>query len=87
VTFIEEYKQMKRSEGSEGICISIFSVKNLIITYLFITEFGEAFSPEYVYDALRGLKRFDSMKGRQEDAEEFLGFLLGGLHEEFLSGK
>jgi len=65
VRFIEEYKQMKRSEGSE--------------------EFGEAFSPEYVYDALRGLKRFDSMKGRQEDAEEFLGFLLDGLHEEFLA--
>jgi ubiquitin C-terminal hydrolase len=49
-------------------------------------EFGEALSPEYVYDALRGLKRFDSMKGRQEDAEEFLGFLLDGLHEEFLAG-
>ncbi|CAB4406302.1 unnamed protein product [Rhizophagus irregularis] len=65
VRFIEEYKQMKRTESSE--------------------EFGEAFSPEYVYDALRGLKRFDSMKGRQEDAEEFLGFLLDGLHEEFLA--
>ncbi|GBB91435.1 hypothetical protein RclHR1_18730001 [Rhizophagus clarus] len=65
VRFIEEYKQVKRTESSE--------------------EFGEAFSPEYVYDALRGLKRFDSMKGRQEDAEEFLGFLLDGLHEEFLA--
>ncbi|CAG8679245.1 11674_t:CDS:10, partial [Funneliformis caledonium] len=50
-----------------------------------VEEFGEAFSPEYVYNALRGLKRFDSMKGRQEDAEEFLGFLLDGLHEEFLA--
>ncbi|CAI2163054.1 11379_t:CDS:10 [Funneliformis geosporum] len=50
-----------------------------------VEEFGEALSPEYVYDALRGLKRFDSMKGRQEDAEEFLGFLLDGLHEEFLA--
>ncbi|CAG8625405.1 11536_t:CDS:10, partial [Acaulospora morrowiae] len=47
-------------------------------------EFGEHILPDYVYDALRGLKRFDSMKGRQEDAEEFLGFLLDGLHEEFL---
>ncbi|CAG8607736.1 15713_t:CDS:2, partial [Acaulospora colombiana] len=46
--------------------------------------FGEHILPDYVYDALRGLKRFDSMKGRQEDAEEFLGFLLDGLHEEFL---
>lgn len=25
-------------------------------------EYGEAFVPEYVYDALRGQKRFDSLK-------------------------
>ncbi|KAG9301429.1 hypothetical protein G9A89_018101 [Geosiphon pyriformis] len=48
-------------------------------------DFGEPFAPEYVYDALRRTKKFDSMKGRQEDAEEFLGFLLDGLHEEFLA--
>ena len=92
--FIEEYKQTKRSDGSEGIfliwikfnndckslLVSDFNICNICI------EFGEALSPEYVYDALRGLKRFDSMKGRQEDAEEFLGFLLDGLHEEFLAG-
>ncbi|CAO3624853.1 unnamed protein product [Cunninghamella echinulata] len=45
----------------------------------------EPFVPEYVYDALRGQKRFDSLKGRQEDAEEFLCFLLDGLHEEMVS--
>ncbi|KAK9764844.1 hypothetical protein K7432_007329 [Basidiobolus ranarum] len=50
-----------------------------------IIEYEDAFVPEYVYDALRGLKRFNSMRGRQEDAEEFLGFLLDGLHEEFMS--
>ncbi|KAJ1328693.1 hypothetical protein BSLG_009928 [Batrachochytrium salamandrivorans] len=42
------------------------------------------FVGEYVYDALRELKSIDSVKGRQEDAEEFLGFLLEGLHEELL---
>ncbi|KAI8808279.1 cysteine proteinase [Cladochytrium replicatum] len=46
---------------------------------------SESFAPEYVYDALRALKKLDSQKGRQEDAEEFLGFLLDGLHEELLS--
>ncbi|KAJ3264019.1 hypothetical protein HDU77_009538 [Chytriomyces hyalinus] len=44
----------------------------------------DAFEPEYVYNALRTKSNVDSMKGRQEDAEEFLGFLLDGLHEELL---
>lgn len=50
-----------------------------------VEPYGEPFVPEYVYDALRGQKRFDSLKGRQEDAEEFLCFLLDGLHEEMVS--
>ncbi|CAG8572304.1 993_t:CDS:10 [Paraglomus occultum] len=48
-------------------------------------EYGNPFVPEYVYDAVRSLNRFDSMKGRQEDAEEFLGFLLDGMHEELVA--
>jgi ubiquitin carboxyl-terminal hydrolase 10 len=44
--------------------------------------YGEPFIPEYVYEALRGQKKFDTLRGRQEDSEEFLCFLLDGLHEE-----
>ncbi|CAG8438115.1 8878_t:CDS:10 [Diversispora eburnea] len=47
------------------------------------TEFGEPILPDYVYNALRSLKKFE--KGRHQDAEEFLGYLLDGLHEEFLT--
>lgn len=43
------------------------------------------FVPAFVYEAMKENKRFDSMRrGHQEDAEEFFGFLLETVHEEFL---
>ncbi|KAJ7205534.1 hypothetical protein GGX14DRAFT_367896 [Mycena pura] len=49
-------------------------------------EEEEAFIPTGVYDALKGKKRFDHMRGgHQEDAEEFLGFYLDTLEEELLA--
>ncbi|KIJ59679.1 hypothetical protein HYDPIDRAFT_177724 [Hydnomerulius pinastri MD-312] len=46
----------------------------------------DSFIPTYVYDALKEKKRFDHMRGgQQEDAEEFLGFYLDTLEEELLS--
>jgi ubiquitin carboxyl-terminal hydrolase 10 len=36
-----------------------------------------------LYNSLKSNSRFDAMRsGQQEDAEEFLGFYLDGLHEE-----
>lgn len=42
------------------------------------------FAPVFVYEALRQYRRMETTRGSQEDAQEFLGFLLDGLHEQFL---
>ncbi|ABN66634.2 predicted protein, partial [Scheffersomyces stipitis CBS 6054] len=45
-----------------------------------------AISPETFYMTLISHEKFSHLKwGQQEDAEEFLGYYLDGLHEEFLS--
>jgi ubiquitin C-terminal hydrolase len=51
------------------------------------TESNDPISPDYIYNVLREQKKFDSLHGRQEDADEFLGSLLGALHEELVESK
>ncbi|KAI0974066.1 hypothetical protein F4678DRAFT_396354 [Xylaria arbuscula] len=48
-----------------------------------LEQYGDAFIPEFVYDAMKRLPRFASMqRGLQQDAEEFLGFLLQAIGDE-----
>lgn len=48
-----------------------------------LEQYGDAFIPEFVYEVIRQLPRFrDMRRGHQQDAQEFLGFLLEEMHEE-----
>lgn len=45
---------------------------------------GEPMEPRCIYDVLGSIKS-ECLKGRQEDAEEFLSSVLNGLHEEMIA--
>ncbi|KAI0456932.1 hypothetical protein F5B21DRAFT_119308 [Xylaria acuta] len=48
-----------------------------------LEQYGDAFTPEIVYDAMKPLPTFATMeRGHQQDAQEFLGFLLQALDNE-----
>ncbi|KAJ1872770.1 hypothetical protein LPJ55_002854 [Coemansia sp. RSA 990] len=46
------------------------------------TELEEPFVPENVYDALQQKNVFQTLRGQQEDAQEFMSHLVDGIHEE-----
>ncbi|KAJ2744746.1 hypothetical protein GGI20_002715 [Coemansia sp. BCRC 34301] len=47
-----------------------------------ITSLDEPFVPENVYEALRKKNVFQTLRGQQEDAQEFMSYLVDGINEE-----
>lgn len=77
IMFMHEFKVQKSADSIEALRKSLRGED--------LEKFGEPFTPEFVYEAIRQLPRFSSMRrGHQQDAEEFLGFLLQALDEECL---
>lgn len=75
IMFMHEYKVLKSAPNNEQL--------RKLIRGEEIERYGEPFTPDFVYEAIRQLSRFASMRrGHQQDAEEFLGFLLQSLDDE-----
>ncbi|KAI1389452.1 cysteine proteinase [Hypoxylon trugodes] len=75
IMFMREYKIIDSAVSVEQLRLRLKNEE--------LEQYGEPFTPEFVYDAIRKLPRFASMRrGHQQDAEEFLGFLLEALHDE-----
>jgi len=78
ITFLSEFKPPKPSEIAERAQAIKDGEKP--------DPRRDSFVPTSLYAALKTKSRFDAMRsGHQEDAEEFLGFLLDTLHEELLT--
>ncbi|KAI5857319.1 cysteine proteinase [Durotheca rogersii] len=75
IMFMREYKVIDSAVSAEQLRRRLKSEE--------LEQYGEPFTPEFVYDAIRKLPRFAGMRaGHQQDAEEFLGFVLEALHDE-----
>ncbi|KAF2150338.1 cysteine proteinase [Myriangium duriaei CBS 260.36] len=75
IMFMREYKVIDSAESVEKLRMRLKDAE--------LEQYGDPLIPEYVYSVINQLPRFSSMRrGHQQDAEEFLGFLLAGLHDE-----
>ncbi|KAL8906127.1 MAG: hypothetical protein Q9207_002216 [Kuettlingeria erythrocarpa] len=75
IMFMHEYRVIDSAESGEKLRLRLRKDE--------LEQYGDAFTPEFVYEIIRRLPRFSSMRhGHQQDAEEFLGFLLEEMHGE-----
>lgn len=73
--FMREFKTIDSAQSSEKLRMRLKQDE--------LEQYGKPITPEYVYETIKNLPRFSSMRrGHQQDAEEFLGFLLDGMHDE-----
>lgn len=54
IMFMREFQVLASAESVEGLRASLGQQQ--------LEQYGEAFTPEYVYDAIRKLDRFSSMR-------------------------
>lgn len=75
ILFMKEYRVIDSATSAEKLRLRLRQEE--------VEQYGDAFIPENVYEVIRTLPRFrDMRRGHQQDAQEFLGFLLEELHEE-----
>ncbi|KAL1898739.1 hypothetical protein Cpir12675_001742 [Ceratocystis pirilliformis] len=74
IMFIQEFRVTASAPTAEKLYETLRSKER---------QFGEPFSPTFLYDEMKSSKRFANMEqGHQQDAEEFLGLLLQVLDDE-----
>lgn len=77
INFLKDYSTIPPAKKSSG---GSFNSDGIVV--------GKPLSPEPFYQKLIENPKFQHLSwGQQEDAEEFLGYVLDGLHEEFVKAE